>query len=80
MDMDTRTRLPRPYVRVDRIKMQKLLKSKFDEAGGVSIETKLSATRINDNLFDKGLVHDKDGSTLVIYIYIYIYIFKKREH
>jgi hypothetical protein len=75
LDMDTRTRLPRPYVRVDRIKMQKLLKSKFDEAGGISIETKLSAARISDNLFDKGLVHDKDGSTLVSYTYTYIYIY-----
>ena len=62
--MDTRTTLSRPYVRVDRIKMQELLRSRFKANGGLSLPTKLSATRIASNMFDKGLVHDKDGSSL----------------
>lgn len=65
MPIDERTRLPRPYVRVDRIKMQKLLKDGFSAAGGVSIPSKLSAKRIGHNLFDTGLTHDAMGSTLV---------------
>jgi hypothetical protein len=65
MDVDQQTRLPRPYVRVDRVKMQNLLKTKFAEAGGKSIASKLSSKRISHNLFDKGLEHDSLGSTIV---------------
>ena len=64
MPKDERTRLSRPYVRVDRIKLQKLMKSRFDKAGGVSVPSKLSARRISNNIFDKGLIHDSEGSTL----------------
>lgn len=64
--MDERLRLSRPYVRVDRIKMQELLRSGFISAGGISVPSKLSARRISDNLFDQGLVHDKSGSTLTL--------------
>lgn len=66
MPTDTRTRLPRPYVRVDRVKLQKVMKSRFDEAGGISVPSKLSARRISDNIFDKGLVHDAEGSSLTL--------------
>ena len=62
--MDTRTTLSRPYVRVDRIKMQELLRSRFKSNGGLSLATKLSSTRIANNIFDNGLIHDKDGSSL----------------
>ena len=63
---DYRTRLNRPYVRVDRVKLQSVLKKKFDAAGGISIDSKLSSKRIASNLFDKNLVHDAEGSTLTL--------------
>lgn len=62
--MAARTTLDRPYVRVDRIKMQRLLRSKYTSADGLALNTKLSATRISNNLFDKNLLHTSDGSIL----------------
>ncbi len=64
--MDTRTTLPRPYVRVDRIKMQALLRNKFFKANGISIPSKLSSTRVNTNIFDKNLTHTENGSILTL--------------
>jgi lycopene beta-cyclase len=64
--IETRTTLDRPYVRVDRIKMQKLYRDRFKAASGLTIASKLSANRISSNLFDKGLVHDCHGSSVVL--------------
>jgi lycopene beta-cyclase len=63
---DERTTLARPYVRVDRIKMQALLKDRFISSGGLTVKSKLSASRISDNLFDNNLVHHSEGSTLTL--------------
>ena len=63
--MAARTTLARPYVRVDRIKMQALLRGRFDAAQGLAVEGKLSARQLgSENIFDGGLVHDSTGSTL----------------
>ena len=64
--MTERTTLNRPYVRVDRIKMQKLLRSRFSAANGISIPSKLSSRRISNNIFDKGLIHHSDGSNITL--------------
>lgn len=64
--MEERTTLQRPYIRVDRIKMQQLLRDKFSSCGGTMIASKLDAKRISTNLFDNALVHDYNGSTLVL--------------
>lgn len=61
---DQRLTLPRPYVRVDRVKLQKVLRDKFAAKGGQAINGKLLAQRISPNLFDGGLVHDARGSKL----------------
>ena len=53
-------------MRVDRLKLQKLLKDKYKEANGIIIPSKLSSTRISPNLFDKGIVHSSDGSELTL--------------
>lgn len=63
---DERTTLERPYVRVDRIKMQALLRERFSVAGGVTVASKLSSSRISPNLFDKNLIHHAKGSTLTL--------------
>ena len=63
---DEKTILDRPYVRVDRIKMQKLLRDRFSTAGGISVPSKLLSSRISPNLFDKNLVHHAEGSTLTL--------------
>ena len=63
--MNARTTLPRPYVRVDRVKMQALLRGRFTQAAGLPVEGKLSARHLaSENLFDGALVHDAAGSTL----------------
>ncbi|KAJ1438571.1 lycopene cyclase protein-domain-containing protein [Ochromonadaceae sp. CCMP2298] len=64
--METRDTLPRAYVRVDRVKLQALLKERYKKAEGIIIPSKLSATRIAPNLFDKNLAHDGEGSTLTL--------------
>lgn len=63
---DVKTKLPRPYVRVDRIKMQALLRNRFSSAGGLTVASKLTASRINSNLFDQNLSHHSKGSTLIL--------------
>lgn len=63
---DERTTLARPYVRVDRIKMQALLRERFLSSGGLTVKSKLSASRISNNLFDNNLVHHSEGSTLTL--------------
>ena len=63
---DEKTKLERPYVRVDRIKMQALLRKKFSSAGGLTIPSKLTASRLSSNLFDQNLVHHSTGSTLTL--------------
>jgi len=63
--MEKRTTLQRPYVRVDRVKMQSLLRGRFDKANGIPVASKLNAKQLgSENLFDKDLVHDSTGSTL----------------
>jgi lycopene beta-cyclase len=64
--VDERLTLQRPYVRVDRIKMQALLRERFVKAGGVSVPSKLSSTRIAPNLFDQNLMHNAEGSVLTL--------------
>ena len=64
MPTEEKTILDRPYVRVDRIKLQKLYRDKFFAASGIQIPSKLSSQRIAPNLFDQGLVHDAKGTTL----------------
>lgn len=75
---ETKTKLPREYVRVDRKRMQKLLKDRFRAAGGTLIPSKLEITCIAPNIFasssssgsDKSgkskLVHHAEGSELVL--------------
>lgn len=64
--MDERLTLPRSYVRVDRIKLQALLRSRFEKVGGSSVTGKLQAQCIAPNIFDQNLHHDKTGSTLTL--------------
>lgn len=56
----------RPYVRVDRVKLQMLIKDKYRRAGGQIIASKLTATSIAPNIFDGNLTHDISGSTLLL--------------
>jgi len=65
--MNERTRLDRPYIRVDRIKLQGLLRRKFAEAGGLAIASKISAKKLSPNLFDTtALVHHSEGSVITL--------------
>ena len=64
--MDKRTTLAIPYVRVDKVKMEELLRRKFVEAGGILKPSKLSSTRISPNLFDKNIIHTAKGSILTL--------------
>lgn len=64
--VDERLTLQRPYLRVDRVKLQALLRQRFAAAGGVAITGKLEAERIAPNLFDRHLVHDSSGSVLTL--------------
>ena len=65
-DMPTKqmTALNRAYIRVDRIKMQELLRTKFKKTGGVTIPSNLSAIQISPNIYNKGIIHDASGSLL----------------
>jgi flavin-dependent dehydrogenase len=56
--------LDRPYVRVDRVKLQNLLRRKYAAAGGIIIPSKLSARAISTNLFDRNVLHNDQGSVL----------------
>lgn len=64
--MNQCTRLPRPYIRIDRVKMQKLLRSRFLAAKGHIISSKVSAKRIGPNLFDQNIVHHAQGTRVVL--------------
>jgi lycopene beta-cyclase len=66
IDTDERLVLSRPYIRVDRVKLQAVLRERFDKRGGVAIASKLSSRLVAPNLFDKHLIHDIDGSTLTL--------------
>ena len=66
MAMEEKTVLDRPYVRVDRVQLQKLYRERFATASGLQIASKLSSQRIANNLFDRGLLHDASGSTLTL--------------
>lgn len=56
--------LSRGYVRVDRGKMQSLLRKRFEAAGGQVIPAKLNAKLIAPNMFDGSVVHDVSGTSL----------------
>lgn len=62
--MDERTTLPRGYIRVDRIKLQKIMRQKYQQANGHIIESKVSANRIGLNLFDKNIIHGDKHTVL----------------
>ena len=64
--MEEILRLERPYVRVDRIKLQGLLRNRFATAGGLAIPSKISSNRISPNLFDNGIIHHKDKTILTL--------------
>jgi lycopene beta-cyclase len=63
---DDKLTLDRAYVRVDRKKMQRLIKDRFRQANGVVIESKLESQLVAPNIFDDHLVHDSRGSTLTL--------------
>lgn len=66
MPDDQLTPISRAYVRVDRVKMQDLMRGKYLDKGGLTIASKLMATRLGANLFDRDLVHTADGSELTL--------------
>lgn len=61
-----RLQIPRPYVRVDRVKLQNLLLAKFQKANGEIFSSKISAKRIGSNVFDKNLSHYGNGSIIIL--------------
>ena len=61
MPFEERTLLERPYVRVDRVKMQSLLRERFLASGGQTFASKLLSSRCAVNLFDRDLAHDASG-------------------
>ena len=63
---DDKLVLDRAYVRVDRKKMQRLIKDRFRRANGLVIESKLVSQLVAPNIFDDHLVHDSRGSTLTL--------------
>jgi lycopene beta-cyclase len=63
---EQRTLLDRPYVRVDRVKMQELLRQRYLDAGGLTLPSKLLSSRMSQNIFDKDLVHTANASLLVL--------------
>jgi lycopene beta-cyclase len=63
---DSKMRLNRPYIRVDRVKMQSVLRDKYSEAGGMILAGKLAAQCTNTNLYSEGLVHTHSGSKLTL--------------
>lgn len=63
---DDKLTLNRAYVRVDRKKMQKLIKDKYRNANGLIIESKLNAKLISPNIFDGNIIHDSKGSYLTL--------------
>ena len=61
MPIEQRTVLERPYVRVDRVKMQNLLRERYLASGGQTFASKLLSSRCALNLFDRDLGHDASG-------------------
>eukprot|EP01039_Chlorochromonas_danica_P008159 gene8159-9001_t len=61
---DDITTLSRPYVRVDRVKMQSLLRDRYEAAKGRVIASKLTSKSISMNLFNQNLVHSVMGSKI----------------
>eukprot|EP01031_Cornospumella_fuschlensis_P026810 gene26810-32392_t len=59
-----KTRLDRGYVRVDRVKMQALLRDKYEESGGRILSAALQAQLVGTNIFNQNIVHDAQGSVL----------------
>ena len=64
--MDDRLTLSRPYVRVDRKKLQAVLRQRYESKGGIAITGKILSKRISPNLFDQNLAHDQSGSTITL--------------
>jgi lycopene beta-cyclase len=65
ISMDKRTTLLRPYVRVDRIKLQALMRDRYLAAGGIGIDAKVPTYRIANNLFQgDSILHASSGSTV----------------
>jgi lycopene beta-cyclase len=64
--MGERTTLSRGYVRVDRIKLQKIMRQTYQQANGRIIESKVSASRIGLNLFDKNIIHGDKNTVLTL--------------
>jgi flavin-dependent dehydrogenase len=65
--MSERLRLSRPYVRVDRVKMQQLMHERFLSHQGHIIDRKVSG-KISKlkNLFTSGIVHHADGTMITL--------------
>ena len=63
---DYRLTLDRAYVRLDRLKLQSLLRTKYDKAGGICIPSKLESNLISNNLFDQNIKHDVTGTDLIL--------------
>ncbi len=61
---DDRTRLQRAYVQVNRQALKKQLRAKLLASGGAIVQASLRARLAAPNLFEGGLAHDADGSSL----------------
>ncbi|RYG97625.1 hypothetical protein EON65_52575, partial [archaeon] len=59
-----RSRLFRGYVRVDRLKMQALLRERYESSGGKILAASLHAQVVGMNIFSENLLHDARGSVL----------------
>eukprot|EP01038_Epipyxis_sp_PR26KG_P007227 gene7227-9858_t len=62
--MNDRTTLPRAYARVDRVKLQQLMRDRFKQNGGLAINSAVNAKLISNNIFDEGIVHNANGSII----------------
>ena len=63
---DERTRLDKPYLQVDRLKLKAALQAKHAEGGVRLVEGSVRASTVAPNLFDTDLVHDATGSTITV--------------
>jgi flavin-dependent dehydrogenase len=66
--MDSRKTLDVPYVRVDRIKLQSLLRNRFKSSGkGMIIKSKVNTKTTSKNLFhNHNIIHHNEGSTITL--------------
>ena len=64
--MEQRLTLSRPYVRIDRIKMQLLLRNRFIASGGITIPSKINAKLLSTNLYDQNIIHYKNYTSLTL--------------